>query len=68
MVMGFYISLDPPGAVATGLCIAHAALPKEAWLAERDVVGQWPCWGFPTHIHLDNAKEFHGEMLRRACD
>ena len=34
MVLGFYISLDPPGAIAMGLCIAHAALPK------RDVAGQ----------------------------
>ena len=24
--------------------------------------------GFPTRIHLDNAKEFHGVMLRRACE
>jgi putative transposase len=68
MVIGFYISLDPPGAVSTGLCIAHAVLPKEGWLEHCGVVGQWPCWGFPSRIHLDNAKEFHGEMLRRACE
>jgi putative transposase len=68
MVVGLYISLDPPGAVATGLCIAHAALPKEPWLAKRGIIGRWPCGGFPARIHLDNAKEFHGEMLRRACE
>jgi len=68
MVVGLYISLDPPGAVATGLCIAHAALPKEPWLITRGIVGRWPCRGFPARIHLDNAKEFHGEMLRRACE
>jgi putative transposase len=43
-------------------------LPKEAWLEHRGVAGKWPCWGFPSRIHLDNAKEFHGEMLRRACE
>jgi putative transposase len=68
MVAGFSISLDPPGATSTGLCIAHAVLPKEAWLAQRGIAGEWPCWGFPARIHLDNAKEFHGEMLRRACE
>ena len=68
MVVGFSVSLDPPGAVSTGLCIAHAVLPKEGWLEHRGVVGAWPCWGFPARIHLDNAKEFHGEMLRRACE
>jgi transposase InsO family protein len=43
-------------------------LPKEAWLTHRGIAGSWPCWGFPARIHLDNAKEFHGEMLRRACE
>lgn len=68
MVAGFYISLDPPGAIATGLCISHAVLPKELRLAKLGVAGRWPCFGLPSRIHPDNAKEFHGEMLRRACE
>jgi len=68
MVAGFYISFDPPGAIATGLCISHTVLPKEARLAKLGVAGRWPCFGLPSRIHLDNAKEFHGEMLRRACE
>ncbi len=52
MVLGFYISLDPPGALATGLCIAHAILPKERWLAEHQIEAKWPCWGTPRAIHL----------------
>jgi putative transposase len=68
MVVGFYISLDPPSAHTTGLAIAHAVLPKETWLATRGIAHEWPVWGFPACIHLDNAKEFHGEMLRRACE
>lgn len=67
MVLGFYISFDPPGAASTGLCLAHAILPKEEWLAERDVQGDWPCWGLPKTVHVDNAKEFRGTMLQRAC-
>jgi len=67
MVLGFYISFDPPGAMSTGLCIAHCVLPKEKWLAERGVSGEWPCWGVPNKIHADNAREFRGEMLKRAC-
>ncbi len=68
MVVGFVVSLDPPGASSTGLCLTHAILPKEKWLARRGIATQWPCWGFPAAIHMDNAREFHGEMLRRACD
>lgn len=67
MVPGFYISFDPPGALATGLCIAHAVLPKDSWLAKYRVAGEWPCWGLPKKLHLDNAKEFRGAMLERAC-
>lgn len=67
MVMGFYISLDPPGALGTGLCLSHAILPKEIWLSERNIEGQWPSHGLMRAIHMDNAREFHGRMLERAC-
>lgn len=67
MVAGFYVSFDPPGALATGLCVAHAVLPKEQWLAKRDIDAEWPVWGFPKTLHMDNAKEFRGLMLQRAC-
>ncbi len=68
MVLGFHISLDPPGAMGTGLCICHAIQPKEQWLAKLDVAGEWPCWGIMQVIHVDNAKEFKGAMLKRACE
>ncbi len=67
MVAGFYVSFDPPGALATGLCIAHAILAKDKWLAKHNVHSEWPLWGLPKTIHLDNAKEFRGSMLQRAC-
>ena len=67
MVAGFYVSFDPPGALATGLCIAHAILSKDKWLIKHNVASDWPLWGLPKTIHLDNAKEFRGSMLQRAC-
>ncbi|WP_157886960.1 helix-turn-helix domain-containing protein [Hymenobacter sp. PAMC 26628] len=68
MVVGFYLAFEEPGAGGTGLCLAHAILPKETWLSERDVIGEWPCWGLMEALHLDNAKEFHGTMLQRASE
>ena len=50
MVLGFYISFDPPGALSTGLCISHAILPKEKWLARFGITTPWPCWGLPKTI------------------
>lgn len=67
MVVGFYLSFDTPGALGTGLCVAHSILPKEIWLEKIGIKAEWPCWGFMNTIHVDNAKEFRGNMLKMAC-
>lgn len=68
MVVGFYISFDPPGALSVGLCLAQAILPKDTWLAQHEVATPWPVWGVMNVVHADNAKEFRGRMLRKACE
>ncbi|HAT3994298.1 TPA: DDE-type integrase/transposase/recombinase [Elizabethkingia anophelis] len=67
MVVGFHLSFDPPGEMGTGLCIANAILGKEMFLEKNNIKGEWPCWGVMATIHMDNAKEFRGNMLKRAC-
>jgi putative transposase len=67
-VPGFYLSLEPPSATSVALCITHAVLPKEGWLAGLGVEQRWPISGTPEVIHLDNAREFHSEALRRGCE
>lgn len=67
MVSGFCMSLDPPSASSAGLCIAHAVSKKNLWLAKRDIDAEWPIYGKMQKIHMDNAKEFRGNMLKRAC-
>jgi putative transposase len=68
MVCGFYISFATPGTLGTALCLSHAILPKEQWLAKLNITNDWPVWGCPQCIHLDNAKEFRGNALKRACE
>lgn len=64
MIVGFYISLDPPGALATGICISSAILGKQEYLAQLGLEDlSWDCWGAMRTIHTDNAKEFRGTML-----
>lgn len=65
-IMGFYLSYDPPSSLSVGMCICHCILPKENWLASIDVNTDWECWGIMDTIHVDNAKEFHGNMLKKA--
>jgi len=67
MVIGFAIYLEKPSAFTAGLAIAHAVLPKEDWLAGVGVQAEWPCWGKMRTIHCDNAKEFRGTVIGRAC-
>ncbi|SCB52208.1 Mu transposase C-terminal domain-containing protein [Rhizobium lusitanum] len=63
MVAGFYLSLEHPSSTSVALAIRHMVLPKTPWLAEQKVSGDWPVYGLPTAIHLDNAREFRGKAL-----
>jgi putative transposase len=67
MVLGFAIYLEKPSAFTAGLAIAHAVLPKEHWISDVGVEAEWPCWGKMHTIHCDNAKEFRGTVIGRAC-
>jgi len=67
MLAGFYVSFDPPGGLSTGLALSHAILPKKVWLAKHNIDTEWPIYGIPHKIFADNAAEFRGTMLERAC-
>jgi putative transposase len=67
-VLGFCLSLEKPSAITTALCIQHAILPKEQWLAERNVSYEWPMSGVPHEIFPDRGSEFRNSALARGCD
>ena len=66
MIVGIVISLERPSAFTAGLCIGNAMLPKDDYLRKINVIGSWPIWGKPGIVHMDNAKEFKGELLQNA--
>jgi putative transposase len=66
-VTGFYLSLEAPSSLSIAMALTHSVLPKETWLAARGIGAPWPVSGLPEHIHLDNAREFHGMALERGC-
>lgn len=67
MCVGFYLSLDHPGGLATGLCMSRSILGKEAYLASLGLDQlPWPCWGVMSKVHTDNAMEFRGTLLGMA--
>lgn len=64
VVLGMYLSLNPPSAMSAGMCVSHAILPKEAWLGRLGCGDlEWPFYGVMDVLHLDNAREFRGKML-----
>lgn len=66
-VTGYYIGLEAPNENSVAMCISHSILPKEAWLQHKDVDAQWPIYGFPAKIHVDNGADFRTKTLNHAC-
>jgi len=47
MAAGFYVSLDPPSAVAVAMVMSRAVMSKEEYLKGRGVNVAWPVSGIP---------------------
>lgn len=67
VVTGYYLSFDPPSETSVGMCVAHSMLPKDEWLLLHNVEAEWPVWGTPNTIHVDNGPDFRSETFRRSC-
>jgi putative transposase len=67
-VVGLVVTLEAPSATSVGLCLAHAAADKRAWLERLEAESAWPMSGKPLELHVDNAAEFKSEALRRGCE
>lgn len=67
MVAGFYLSLESPSSTSVALTIQHLVMPKASWLQARGIDTEWPAFGVPDVIHLDNGAEFHGKALVRGA-
>lgn len=67
MVAGFAVLLEPPSALSVGLALSHAILPKDEWLARRDIDYSWPVFGRPKIVHADNGADFRCEAVTKGC-
>jgi putative transposase len=68
MVAGFYVSFEAPGYFATGQTLLNSILPKDKLKEQYNFKSDYPLWGIPNMIHMDNAKEFRGIDLQHVCD
>lgn len=67
MVVGYYLSFDAPSETSVAMCVAQAILPKEEWLLAHHVDAEWPVWGVPKTIHVDNGSDFRSGTFRESC-
>lgn len=67
MVVGYHLSLDAASGLSAGLAMAHGILPKGTGLVRLGVDGEWPVYGVPKTLHVDNGMDFRAEGIRRAC-
>ena len=67
-VMGMSVTLEAPSVHSVSLALTHACLPKDRWIAERGLDVSWDVMGLPKALHMDNAREFKSEAIRRGCD
>ncbi|CCH49332.1 Mu transposase C-terminal domain-containing protein [Pseudodesulfovibrio piezophilus] len=67
MVTGYHLSLDSPSGTSVAMCVAHSMLPKEEWLTLHGVDADWPVWGKPRTIHVDNGPDFKSDNFKKSC-
>lgn len=66
MVVGFYVSLEPPSILRAGTALDQAVQPKGAWLKQLGLDYRWPVEGLPKLVHSDRAGEFQSRAFERA--
>lgn len=67
MLVGLYISFNPPDTSAIGLCLFRVMTPRTKWLRKYGIEAAWPCYGKPDQIGADNGANFRSESLRALC-
>lgn len=67
MITGYYLSYDPPSETSVAMCVAQSILPKDEWLLSHNVEADWPVWGVPKTIHVDNGADFRSNNFGQSC-
>lgn len=68
MIVGYFLSLMSPSAFGAGVSLYMGMMPKRDLLTKLGLPGRWPVFGKYRKVFSDNANEFKGALLRRACE
>lgn len=68
VILGMHVTLCYPSGMSVALCVSHMILPKYNWLKKIAMQScEYPFYGLPRRIHVDNAKEFKSPVLKGGC-
>lgn len=66
MLLGYYLTFTGPSTAAVMGALRHAVLPKaleNSKIANLPIHHNWPCYGLPEVLIMDNGLEFHSHDL-----
>jgi putative transposase len=65
-ILGFSVLLQGASTLTVATCVAHACLPKQDWLMQRDLANvHWPVWGKPALLEYDQGPEHEAKGIQR---
>ncbi|WP_275357479.1 DDE-type integrase/transposase/recombinase [Methylophilus sp. YYY-1] len=68
IVVGFYISFNAPSSYSVLQCLKQMILTKDDLLKRYpDIQNEWPVFGVPDLLALDNGMDLHADALKKAC-
>lgn len=67
VVPGWYLTLEAPSATSVAMATTCAVLSKDLTLRNLGLNLPFPVSGLPEILHMDNAREFRSEALKRGC-
>jgi putative transposase len=68
VILGFYLSFDPPSYLSVMQCLKQMIEPKKIrHFQEIQTVNNWNVYGLPEVIVVDNGKEFYSSHFEDAC-
>lgn len=66
-VLGYWLTPNPPSADSVLHALRMACMPKDIAKLGGDPTWQWPMFGIPLELVMDNGKEFWGNDLETAA-
>lgn len=69
MVLGYYLTMEPPSWFSVLMALRMAVLPKQDYLASLNYRFEfdWRCWGSPEFLYVDRGAEFHSRTMKAAA-